>query len=114
MYFSPSELSGKLGISLSDATTYGTMAQGIFDGLLGASLEVCTYTEKHKHPTTIENNLSAYGRYFYLKQKNPTVITTINGSAPGTYYLDGRGLWLETALTEPTNFPYLHTIVYTA
>jgi hypothetical protein len=90
------------------------MAQGIFDGLLGASLDICTYTEKYKHPTAIDNNLSAYGRYFLLKHKNPITITTINGASPGTYYLEDRGLWLETALNEPTTFPYLHTIVYTA
>lgn len=91
-------------------------AETIFNQLIGSDWLV--QSQKTEYFYDWDFGLGKIGRVFFLKTYNPTVITTINGTSPGTinvnYTLIGRRLELEYAKEFPTTFPRRHTVVYTS
>lgn len=120
-YITIAEANALLGISGQDAlvSTLIDGASQLFDTLLGADGNLVSTYRSEYHALNRPGVYSyEQSTVFYLRNKNPTAVATINGVSVGTidvdYIIEGQKLTLKTPATGPTDFPYRYKVVYTA
>lgn len=119
-YITTAEGKAILGISGEDTLVESLVegASNLIDTLIASTgLETSVKSEFHaldRHDVTPSKRSTV----FYLKTKNPTAVTSINGVSVGTinvdYIIEGQKLTLKDPATAPTAFPYNYKIVYTS
>ncbi len=117
-YITLPEIQNFIGVS-DNETLLNIMwetAESIFNNLIRSS--GLTSGSKTDYFSVEDFAPGVAGRIFYLKNYNPTAVTTINGVSPGTvnvnYTLVGRRLEFALPVELPSTFPYRYTLVYTA
>lgn len=95
-------------------------AESLFNGLVNADptsgLISASYVDTFREEDF--PNIKKRGIVFFLRQKHPTAVSTVNGVSAGTidvnFILKGQRLEFETAKDPGTTFPFGWKIAYTA
>jgi len=117
-YISTAQIKAFIGPDCNDANAQLLLetSEALFNQLVGSPNGLKTGTRTDYFDAK-EFRTGAMGRIFYLKQYNPTTITSVNDIAVGTvnvdFILDGRKLEFKEGYDMPSAFPYRYKVIYT-